>query len=153
MAEVSQGGKRKRMSGGKGDTGRRHARKRADRAVCGRVISCSRGQEWWRTELELGGGESFDGGQLSAAVGAAPERVRCGSGRGFRFVFRRSGVESGEAPWQQGGAPSVGEEAEGAGAGESPWGAGEEGSDGETHRARQSSLSADCGWQSPANER
>jgi len=100
------------MSGGNGDTGRRHARKRADRAVCGRVISCSRGQEWWRTELELGGGESFDDGHRSAAVGAAPERVRCGSGRGFRFVFRRSGVESGEAPWQQGGAPSVGEEAE-----------------------------------------
>jgi len=27
-------------------------------------------------------------------------------------VFRGSGVESGEAPWQQGGAPSVSEEAE-----------------------------------------
>src|SRR5436305_1959192 len=44
MAEVSQGGKRKTMSGDNGDTRRRHARKRADRAVCGRVISCSRGQ-------------------------------------------------------------------------------------------------------------
>ncbi len=28
------------------------------------------------------------------------------------MVFRWSGVESGEAPWQQGGASSVGEEAE-----------------------------------------
>src|SRR5204862_3552535 len=74
MAEVSQGGKRKTMSGGNGDTRRRHARKRADRAVCGRVISCSRGQEWWRTELELCGGESFDDGHRSAALGATPQR-------------------------------------------------------------------------------
>ena len=112
MAEVSQGGKRKTMSGGNGDTRRRHARKRADRAVCGRVISCSRGQEWWRTELELCGGESFDDGHRSAALGATPQRVGSRSSRGFRFVFRWSGVESGEAPWQQGGAVSVGEEAE-----------------------------------------
>ena len=69
MAEVSQGGKRKTMSGGNGDRLRRHARKRADRGVCGRVISCSRGQEWWRTELELCGGESFDDGHRSAALG------------------------------------------------------------------------------------
>jgi len=112
MAEVSQGGKRKTMSGGNGDRLRRHARKRADRAVCGRVISCSRGQEWWRTELELCGGESFDDGHRSAALGATPQWVGSRSSRRFRFVFRWSGVESGEAPWQQGGAVSVGEEAE-----------------------------------------
>ena len=94
------------------DTLRRDALKRSDRAVCGRVISCSPGQEWWRTELELCGGESFDDGHRSAALGTAPQRVRCSSGRRFRFVFRGSGVERGEAPWQQGGAPSVGEEAE-----------------------------------------
>ena len=76
------------------------------------MISCSRGQERWRTELELCGGESFDDGHRSAALGTAPQRVRCSGGRRFRFVFRWSGVECGEAPWQQGGAPSVGEEAE-----------------------------------------
>jgi len=42
MAEVSLGADRKKMSGGNGDTLRRDALKRA--AVCGRVISCSRGQ-------------------------------------------------------------------------------------------------------------
>jgi hypothetical protein len=62
--------------------------------------------------LELCGCESFDDGHRSAALGTAPQRVRSRSGRRFRFVFRWSGVESGETPWQQGGAPSVGEEAE-----------------------------------------
>jgi hypothetical protein len=100
------------MSGGNGDTLWRDARKRADSAVCGRVISCSRGQERWRTELELCGCESFGDGHRSAALGTAPQRVRWRSSRRFRFVFRWSGVQSGEALWQQGGAPSVGEEAE-----------------------------------------
>ena len=100
------------MSGGNGDTLRRDALKRADSGVCERVISCSRGQERWRTKLELCRCESFDDRHWCAALGAAPQRVRCRSGRRFRFVFRRSGVESGEAPWQQGGAASVGEEAE-----------------------------------------
>ena len=111
MAEVSLGGERK-MSGGNGDTLRRDALKRGDSAVCGRVISCSRGQERWRTELELCCGESFDDGHRFAALGTGPQGVRCRSGRRLRFVFRWSGVESGEAAWQQGGAPSVGEEAE-----------------------------------------
>ena len=102
----------KKLSGSDGDTLRRDALNRANRAVCGRVISCSRGQERWRTELELCRCESFDDGHRSAALGTAPQRVRCRSGRSFRFVFRWSGVKSGEAPWQQGGAPSVGEEAE-----------------------------------------
>jgi hypothetical protein len=35
------------------DTLRRDARERVNSAVCGRVISCRRGQEQWRTELEL----------------------------------------------------------------------------------------------------
>ena len=112
MAEVSLVVDRKKMSGSKGDTLRRDALKRADSAVCGRVISCSRGQGRWRTELELCGCESFDGGHRSTALGTAPQRVRCRNGRRLRFVFRWSGVESGEALWQQGGAPSVGEEAE-----------------------------------------
>jgi len=100
------------MSGCKGDTLRRDAAKRADSAVCGRVISCGRGQERWRTELELCGCKSFNDGHRSAALGTAPQRVRGRRGQRFRFVFRWSGVESGEASWQQGGAPSVGEEAE-----------------------------------------
>ena len=82
---------------------RRHASARCaearDRWNCGRVISCSRDQEWWRTELELRRGESFDDGHGSAAVGAAPQRVHCRSGRRLRFVFWWSGMESGEAPW------------------------------------------------------
>jgi len=86
--------------------------KGADRAVCGRVVSCGRGQERWRTELELCRGESFDDDHRSTALGTAPQRVRSRSGRRLRFVFRGSGAESGEAPWQQSGAPSVGEEAE-----------------------------------------
>ena len=102
----------KKVWSGEGDTLRRDALKRADSAVCGGVISCSRDQEWWRTKLELFGCESLDDDHRSAAVGTAPQRVRCRSGRRFRFVFRWSGVESGEAPWQQNGTPSVGEEAE-----------------------------------------
>ena len=112
MVEVRLGGDGRKMSGSNGDTLRRDALKRADSAVGGRVISCSRGQERWRTELELCRCESFDDGHRSAALGTAPQRVRGRSGQGCRFVFRRSGVESGEAPWQQGGAPSVGEKAE-----------------------------------------
>jgi hypothetical protein len=62
-------------------------------------------------------------------------------------------VESGEALWQQSGASSVGEEAEVTDADEALGGAGEVGSDAETHRARGSSVSADCGRQSHASER
>src|SRR6516164_7856917 len=71
-AEVSPGGDRKRMSGCNGDTLRRNALKCVDGAVCGRVISCSRGRERWRTELELCCRESFDNDHRSTAVGAAP---------------------------------------------------------------------------------
>jgi len=121
MAEVILGEDRKKMSGCNEGTLGRDALKGAESAVCGRVISCSRGQERWRTELELCHGESFDDGHRSATVGTAPQRGRCRSGRRFRFVFRWSGMESGEAPWQQGGAPSVGEEAEVADADEPLW--------------------------------
>ena len=112
MAGVSRVGESKKLSRGNGDTLRRDALKRVDSTVCGQVISCSRGQERWRTELELCRRESFDDDHRSAALGTAPQRVRYRSGRSFRFVFRWCGVESGEAPWQQDGAPSVGEKAE-----------------------------------------
>ena len=110
VAEVRLGGDGKKRVGWKRDTLWRDALKSADSAVCGRVISCSGGQERWRTELELRCGESFDDGHRSAALGTAPQRVSCKSGRRFRFGFRWSGMESGEAPWQQVGTPSVGEE-------------------------------------------
>ena len=112
MAEVIPGEDKKKRSGCNGNTLRRDALQRVDRAVCGRVISCSGDQERWRTELELCGCESFDDGHRCAALGTAPQRGRCRSGRRFRFVVRWSDMESGEAPWQQGGASSVGEEAE-----------------------------------------
>jgi hypothetical protein len=64
------------MSGCNEGTLRRDALKRAESAECGRVISCSRGQERWRTELELCRRESFDDGHRSAALGTAPQRVR-----------------------------------------------------------------------------
>jgi hypothetical protein len=80
------------MSGGTVDTLRRDTLKRAKSVVSGRVISCSRGRERWRTELELCRCESFDDRHGSAALGTAPQRVRYRSGRSFRFVFRWSGV-------------------------------------------------------------
>ena len=80
MAEVRQGGERKKMSGCNRDTLRRDALKRADSAVCGRVISCGRGQERWRTELELRGCKSFDDDHRPAALGTTPQRVRGRSG-------------------------------------------------------------------------
>src|SRR6516162_10903662 len=76
------------------------------------MSSCSRGYDRWRTKLELCRCESFDYDHRSAALGTAPQRVRCRSGRRFRLVFRWRGVKSSEAPWQQGGAASVSEEAE-----------------------------------------
>jgi len=112
MAEASLGGDRKKTSGWNGDTRRRDALQRSNSAVFGGVISCSPDHERWRTELELCRGESFDHRHWPAALGTAPQRVRCRSGRSFRFVFRWSGLESGEALWQQGGAPSVGDETE-----------------------------------------
>jgi hypothetical protein len=72
VTEVGLGGDSKRMFGCKEDILRRDALKRADSAVCERVISCGCGQEWWRTELELCDGESFDHGHRSAALGTAP---------------------------------------------------------------------------------
>ena len=97
---------------GNGDTLRRDAPKRVDSAVCGRVISCSRGQERWRTELELCRGESLDDHHGPAALGTTPQGVRGRSGRSFRFVFRWSGVESTEAQRQESSVLSIGEEAE-----------------------------------------
>ncbi|HST11561.1 MAG TPA: hypothetical protein VLL05_14390, partial [Terriglobales bacterium] len=85
-------GKKKVLSAD-GDTLRRDVRKRVDSAVCGRVISCSRGQEWWRTELELCRGESFDNNHRSAALWTAPQGVQGRSGRAFGFGLRWNCME------------------------------------------------------------
>src|SRR5260370_15741844 len=70
--------------GGRG----RRAVKRAEFSSCGRAVSCcSRDQQWWRTELDLSSGESFDDRHRSAAVGATPKRVRFLDG-GFWFDLR-----------------------------------------------------------------
>ena len=53
LDEMSLGGDRKKRSGCNKGTLRGDALKGADRAACGRVISCGRGQQRWRTELEL----------------------------------------------------------------------------------------------------
>ena len=79
MAEVSVGGDRKKRSGGNVETLRGGALKRGESGVGGRVISCSRGQERWRTKLELCRRESFDDDHRSAALGTVPQRVGCRS--------------------------------------------------------------------------
>ena len=120
MAKVSPGGDRKKTSGGNGDTLGRDALKRADIAVCEGVSSCSLGQEWWRTELELHRGESFHDGHGPTALGTAPQGLGGRCGRGFRFGLRWHCVESSEAQRQESSAPSIGEEAEVADADEAP---------------------------------
>ena len=102
----------KKVSSSEGDTLRGDGLKRADSALCGRVISWSHEERRWRTELELCCCESFDDDHWPTALGTAPQRVCCRSSRGLGLVFRWSGAESGEAQWQESGAASVGEEAE-----------------------------------------
>ena len=86
---------------------------RAEFSSCGRAVSCrSREQPWWRTELELSSGESFDDRHRSATLGATPKRVRFLSGGGFWFDLRWNCGECCEAQRQQRGASAVGKEAE-----------------------------------------
>jgi hypothetical protein len=78
----------KKVWSGEGDILRRDALKRADRWGCGRVISCSRDQERWRTKLELCRCESFNDRHRPAAFGTAPQRVHGGGRRGFGVDLR-----------------------------------------------------------------
>jgi hypothetical protein len=78
-------------------------RRRAERGepcrvfeLWGAVSCCSSDQRWWRTELELSSGKSFDDRHWSAAFGAAPKRVRFLSG-GFRFDLLWNRVKCCEA--------------------------------------------------------
>ena len=111
MAEVNLGRDRKKMFGWKGDTLRPEALKCAEGAVCGRVVHAA--------VVRSGGERSWSCAAVNRSTTTiapphltAPQRLRCRRGGRFRFAFRWSGLESGEAPWQHGGAFSVGEEAE-----------------------------------------
>jgi len=72
MTEASLGEETKKISGCNGDTLRREAPKGAAISVCGRVGSCSRGQDRWGTKLELCSCESFDNDHWLTALGTAP---------------------------------------------------------------------------------
>ena len=75
----------------------RSAVNRAEFSSCGRAVSCrSSDPQWWRTELDLSSGKSFDDLHGSATVGAAPKRVRFPGG-GFRFDLRWNGTQCCEA--------------------------------------------------------
>lgn len=76
------------------------------------MSSCGCVQEWWRTELQLRRGESFHDSHGATALGTAPQGLGGWCGRGFRLGLRWNCIESSEAPRQQSGAPSIGEEAE-----------------------------------------
>src|SRR5713101_6069814 len=70
--------------------GGRSAVNRAKVSSCGRAVSCgSSDPQWWRTELDLGSGKSFDDLHRSATRGAETKRVRF-LGGGFRFGLRWS---------------------------------------------------------------
>jgi hypothetical protein len=86
---------------------------RAEFASCGGAVSCrSCDQPWWRTELDLSCGKSFDHGHRSATLGATPKRVRFLGGGWFWFDGGRNGAQCWEAKRQEGGASAVGQEAE-----------------------------------------
>jgi hypothetical protein len=72
MTEVSLSEETKKICGRNGDTLRRDAPKGAAISVCGRVGSCSRGQDRWRTKLELCCCEAFDNDHWFTALGTAP---------------------------------------------------------------------------------
>lgn len=138
------------VQGGRG----RGAVNRAEVSSCGRAVSCgSSDPQWWRTELELSSGESFDDRHRSAALGgkakAGPipgwSRLPVLSGMELCPVLRS--IEAGAwsvAGWQ--GSRSDGHE-------RSPWGADGVGSGARTHRAIRSSVFVHCCEQSHANER
>ena len=76
---------------------RQSAVNRAEFSSCGEVISCrSCEQPWWRTELDLSSGKSFDDLHRSATVGTEPKRVGI-LGRGFRFDLHWNGAQCCEA--------------------------------------------------------
>ena len=79
--------------GGRG----RSAGNRAEFSSCGRAVSCRRSdQPWWRTELDLSSGKSFDDRHRSATLGATPKRVRL-LGGGFWFHRHRNRIQGSEA--------------------------------------------------------
>src|SRR6478736_6776078 len=97
MAEVSRGGDGKKLSGGNGDTLWRDALKRVDSAACGPVISCSRGQERWRTELEW----SMYGFQRAVELSGERQSTAAAERHAFGWRGCRSGG-CGRSPWGAG---------------------------------------------------
>src|ERR1700733_11483172 len=78
----------------------RSAVNRAEFSNCGEAVSCrSCEQPWWRTELDLSCGKSFDDRHRSTTLGATPKRVRF-LGGGFWFRRRRNRTQSSEAQRQ-----------------------------------------------------
>jgi len=99
------GGKRRdtgREVGIKSRAGRtgRSAVNRAEFSSCGEAVSCRSGEQpWWRTELGLSCGKSFDDRHRSTTPGATPKRVGF-LGGGFRFHRHRNRTQGSEAQRQ-----------------------------------------------------
>ena len=83
--------------GGRGQS----AVNRAEFSSCGGAVSCrSSDQAWWRTELDLSSGKSFDDCHGSTTLGATPKRVGFLGGGGFWFHLRRNCAQCCEAQRQ-----------------------------------------------------
>src|ERR1700691_1274308 len=94
--------------GGRG----RSAVNRAEFSSCGGAVSCrSCEQPWWRTELDLSCGKSFDDRHRSTTLGATPKRLGL-LGGGFWFHRHRNRAQGSEAQRQHAGASAVGQKPE-----------------------------------------
>ena len=78
------------------------------------AVSCgSRGQDGWRTELDLGRSKSLDDDHGPATLGTEPKRARfIGSGRFLFCVRLLYRTEQLKAKRQESGASAIGQEAE-----------------------------------------
>jgi hypothetical protein len=75
------------------EAGRRGAERGEPCRVCelwGAVSCRSSDPQWWRTELDLSSGKSFDDRHRSATLGATPKRLRFLGGGGLWFDLRRN---------------------------------------------------------------
>ncbi len=74
---------------------------RAEFSSCGEAVSWrSCEQPWWRTELDLSSGKSFDDRHRSTTLGATPKRVGFLGGGGFWFPRHRNRTQGNEAQRQ-----------------------------------------------------
>ncbi len=73
----------------------------------------SRDRRWWRPELHVRGGDSFDDDHRAAAFGTEPQNARFTTSQGLlNHLASRERTECLETKWQQSRAPAVREEAE-----------------------------------------